>query len=143
VAILRPSLWAKDGCGKTLAGGLRVPLGGLIEQRICENSIWFRRDFGVIIRYTIPERTGITMASVKTAISIQRSLFDEVERLASEMNVSRSRIFSMAVEDFLQRYQNQRLLAELNQAYGSDLTMEEQKNMEEMRQQQRRVVDEW
>lgn len=84
------------------------------------------------------------MTTVKTAISIQKSLFEKVDNLAREMNVSRSRVFAMAVEEFLQRYQNQQLLAEINRAYEDAPTQHEKKYLEHMRQQQRRVVvDEW
>ena len=84
------------------------------------------------------------MASVKTAISIQKSLFEKVDNLAREMNVSRSRVFAMAVEEFLQRYQNQQLLAEINRAYEDAPIQHEKEYLEHMRQQQRRVVvDEW
>jgi len=58
------------------------------------------------------------MASIKTAISIQESLFEQVKLLADELNVSRSRIFVMAVEQLIERYQNQILLEEINQAYA-------------------------
>ncbi len=84
------------------------------------------------------------MTTVKTAISIQKSLFEKVDNLAREMNVSRSRVFVMAVEEFLQRYQNQQLLAEINRAYEDAPTQDEKEYLEHMRQQQRRVVvDEW
>ncbi len=84
------------------------------------------------------------MTSVKTAISIQKSLFEKVDNLAREMNVSRSRVFVMAVEEFLQRYQNQQLLEELNRAYEDAPTQDGKEYLEHMRQQQRRVVvDEW
>jgi metal-responsive CopG/Arc/MetJ family transcriptional regulator len=83
------------------------------------------------------------MTSVKTAISIQRSLFEKVNNLAREMDISRSRVFVMAVEEYLQRYQNRQLLAEINQAYKDSPTPDEQKYLEQMRQQQRRVIDEW
>lgn len=57
------------------------------------------------------------MASIKTAISIREPLFEQVEILARELNISRSRVFVLAVEEFLHRYQNRQLLEEINQAY--------------------------
>lgn len=84
------------------------------------------------------------MTTVKTAISIQKSLFEKVDNLAREMNVPRSRVFVMAVEEFLQRYQNQQLLAEINRAYEEAPIQDEKEYLEHMRQKQRRVVvDEW
>ena len=39
------------------------------------------------------------MASIKTAISLQQSLFEQVDTLARELQVSRSRLFALAIEE--------------------------------------------
>lgn len=41
--------------------------------------------------------------SVKTAISMQKDLFQEVNRLADELHVSRSKLFVLAVQDFIKK----------------------------------------
>ncbi len=82
------------------------------------------------------------MTSVKTAISIQKSLFEKVDDLAREMHVSRSRVFVLAIEEYLQRYQNRQLLAEINRAYDDEPTPEETEYLERMRQQQEIMVRE-
>ncbi len=46
------------------------------------------------------------MLGVKTAISIEKSLFHQVKQLASDMHMSRSKLFSLAVKDFLQKDKN-------------------------------------
>ena len=56
------------------------------------------------------------MQSVKTAISIQKSLFDQAEKLARRMKVSRSRLFVLALEDYIHRQQNRELLTQINAA---------------------------
>ena len=58
------------------------------------------------------------MRNVKTAISIDKPLFDEINSLAHEMNTSRSRVFSLAAKEFIQRHKNQELLDAINAAYG-------------------------
>jgi len=58
------------------------------------------------------------MTTIKTAISINEPLFLAVEKLAQELNISRSSLFVMAVEKFLQQHQNQKLLAKLNEVYA-------------------------
>jgi len=84
------------------------------------------------------------MANVKTAISIQQSLFEQAEALARELHISRSRLFALAVEDFMQRYENQRLLERINDAYADTTTPEEQAFLRRMRRQQRQMVEgEW
>ena len=57
------------------------------------------------------------MANIKTAISIDKPLFEQVDNLAHELNTSRSRIFSMAATEFIQRHKNQQLLEAINAAY--------------------------
>ena len=84
------------------------------------------------------------MANIKTAISIQQSLFEQVEALARELHISRSRLFAIAVEDFMQRYENQRLLERINDAYADTTTPDEQALLRRMRRQQRQMVEgEW
>lgn len=56
------------------------------------------------------------MSNVKTAISLDEALFHEVEGLAQELKIPRSRVFALALEDFIRRRQNQRLLQENNTA---------------------------
>lgn len=58
------------------------------------------------------------MATVKTALSIDESLFEEAEALARELDVSRSRVFSMALEEFLKRHDAEKTLARINAVYA-------------------------
>ena len=44
------------------------------------------------------------MAHVKTAVSIEESLFREAESLAENMNVSRSKLFAAAISEFISKY---------------------------------------
>ncbi|MFQ5812747.1 MAG: CopG family transcriptional regulator [Anaerolineae bacterium] len=81
------------------------------------------------------------MANVKTAISLQRSLFEQVDALAQELQISRSRLFVLAVEAFIQRYQNRQLLEAINEAYG-DLPDSEERGLHDwMCQQHRQMVE--
>jgi len=57
------------------------------------------------------------MANIKTAISIDKPLFEEVDELAQELKTSRSRIFSLAAQEFIDRRKNQKLLQAINKAY--------------------------
>jgi len=81
------------------------------------------------------------MASIKTAISIQKPLFEQVDALARELQISRSRLFVLAVKDFIQRYQNQELLEAINAAYDDLPDQEEQTLYHKMRQQHRQLVE--
>jgi metal-responsive CopG/Arc/MetJ family transcriptional regulator len=57
------------------------------------------------------------MSNIKTAISIDKPLFEQVDNLAHELNTSRSRVFALAATEFIQRHKNQKLLDAINAAY--------------------------
>ena len=59
-------------------------------------------------------------AQVKTAISMQQYLFDEVNALVAELNISRSKFFVAAAEDFIKKIQRKKMLGQLNAAYQDD-----------------------
>ena len=50
------------------------------------------------------------MANIKTAISIQEALFKRIDELARDLQIPRSHIFVKAVEDYVNREENKRLL---------------------------------
>jgi len=84
------------------------------------------------------------MANVKTAISLNKSLFAQVNKLAAELEVSRSHLFVLAVEEFIQRYENEQLLHQINQAYDDLPAVDEEQTLLGMRSQHRKVVEgEW
>jgi len=66
--------------------------------------------------------------SVKTAISIQKELFQEVNQLAEELHVSRSKLFVLAVRDFIKKYENKKIISQINKAY-SDYPDSVEKNL--------------
>jgi len=57
------------------------------------------------------------MANIKTAISIEKPIFEEMNVLAKDLNISRSRLFALAAQEFIQRHKNIELLQLLNEAY--------------------------
>lgn len=84
------------------------------------------------------------MAHIKTAISLQESLFQQVDHLAHEMKVSRSRLFVLALEDYVRRHQNRQLLEKINQAYKDPNDANERKRLRKARRLHRRVIEgEW
>ena len=82
--------------------------------------------------------------TIKTAISIQKSLFEQAESLAQELKVSRSELFGMAIETFVRNHQNQILLQEINEAYSEEQDPSDKVRLSKMRKQHRNVVrNEW
>lgn len=84
------------------------------------------------------------MQAVKTAISMNKNLFVQVDTIARTMNVSRSKLFVIAVEDFIAHTKNKELLAQINAAYSDEPDATEQVLRSTSRRQHRRiVVEEW
>lgn len=81
------------------------------------------------------------MANIKTAVSIDKSLFEQAESIAREMKVSRSSLFALALQDFIRHHQNEELLRRINEAYEDVPDAEEQERARKMRRKQRRVVE--
>ncbi len=83
------------------------------------------------------------MPNVKTAISLEKSIYDQMNELAQELKLSRSRLFALAAEEFIKRRKNKRLLDEINSAYDDSPDSEEQEIMRRMHHSAQKVLDEW
>ena len=81
------------------------------------------------------------MANIKTAISLQPDLFKQIDTLAKEMQVSRSRLVALAAEEFIQRHQNRRLLEAINDAYNDLPDAQERSLHNAVRQHHKRMVE--
>ncbi|MCB8922633.1 MAG: CopG family transcriptional regulator [Ardenticatenaceae bacterium] len=81
------------------------------------------------------------MANVKTAISLERPLLEQVDEAAQELGIPRSHLFVLAVEEFLQRRENQQLLDAINAAYVDSPDPEEEARMAAMQRKQREMVE--
>ena len=81
------------------------------------------------------------MATVKTAISIQESLFDRVNDLAEELQIPRSQVFALAVEEFIRQHENRGIFEALNEAYDDAPDPAEETLREGMRRRQRQLVE--
>ena len=79
------------------------------------------------------------MPNIKTAISIEKPIFDQVNDLAKNLNISRSRLFALAAQEFLQRHANMELLQAINEAYD-DLPDLDPKIVEKMRPRHLKMV---
>lgn len=81
------------------------------------------------------------MANIKTAISLHEQLFRQTEQLARDLKLSRSRLFAVALEEFIERRRNRDLLDRINKAYPEKPDASERKYLKKMRQRQRKMVD--
>jgi metal-responsive CopG/Arc/MetJ family transcriptional regulator len=65
--------------------------------------------------------------AMKTAISLPDAVFTEAEALAKQLGLSRSELYSRALQAFLGKYDRQQMLSQLNEVYAvepSDLDPE-------------------
>ena len=84
------------------------------------------------------------MPYIKTTISIEKPIFDQVNDLAKNMNISRSRLFVIAAQEYIQRHTNIELLQAINEAYD-DLPDDDPKIVDKiMRPRHLKIVkDQW
>ncbi len=84
------------------------------------------------------------MTTVKTAISLPASLFEQAETFAGEMQISQIFLIEIALEEFIRRRENQQLLEKINAACEAPLSEEEQVLLRKMsRSHPRLVAGEW
>jgi metal-responsive CopG/Arc/MetJ family transcriptional regulator len=67
---------------------------------------------------------------MKTAISIDDGLLQEADKTARRMGLSRSRLFALAVADFLQRGRQEQMLRQLNEVYANGMEPAEKRSVE-------------
>ncbi len=57
--------------------------------------------------------------AVKTAISIPDSIYQRAEKAARRLRITRSRLYSTAVEEYLQRHSDDQIVERLNALHGA------------------------
>ena len=80
-------------------------------------------------------------SSVKTAISLRQPLFDDVNELAFELKISRSKVFVLAVEDFIKKYESKKMLLRINEAFSDFPDEEETENNKLMKNKHRKILE--
>jgi metal-responsive CopG/Arc/MetJ family transcriptional regulator len=85
---------------------------------------------------------GIIDGSMKTAISIDDALLQEADETARLMGLSRSRLFALAVVDFLQRQRREQMLLRLNEVYAKGVQPAERRLVKGIKAKIRRTVKE-
>lgn len=69
------------------------------------------------------------MPNRKTAVSIEQPIFERADELAQQMGVSRSRLYELALEMFIQKQENQQILERLNRFYDENPPTEEEEHL--------------
>ncbi|MYH61509.1 MAG: ribbon-helix-helix protein, CopG family [Caldilineaceae bacterium SB0675_bin_29] len=83
--------------------------------------------------------------TVKIEVSLSSTLFEEVESLARELEMSRSELLSAAVQEFIERSETRRMMAALNEVHGEPPDEEERATMRQMLELHRKTLrdDAW
>ncbi|MCI0416474.1 CopG family transcriptional regulator [bacterium] len=77
---------------------------------------------------------------IKTGISIDKDLFDKAEKMARELGISRSRLFSMGLQEIIGKQENRRLFERLNRALEKIYPdTEEEKHIRQMKEYHRKL----
>ena len=79
---------------------------------------------------------------MKTAISIEDWLLQEADEAARRMGLSRSRLFALAVSNFLQRQRREQMLLRLNEVYAGGMEPAETPLLKGIKAKVRRAVKE-
>jgi hypothetical protein len=79
---------------------------------------------------------------MKTAISIDDGLLHEADETARLLGLSRSRLFALAVGEFLQRQRQEQMLRRLNEVYADGAGPAEESLLRGIKAKVRRTVKE-
>jgi metal-responsive CopG/Arc/MetJ family transcriptional regulator len=81
---------------------------------------------------------------MKTTISIDGQLLEEADRAARRMGVSRSRLFSLALQEYLLQRRQEEMTEQLNRVYAGGLDAPERRTTAGMKARFRATMkDRW
>ena len=79
---------------------------------------------------------------MKTAISLDDDLLEEADNTARSMGLSRSRLFSLALRDYLKRRKDEAVTERLNRVYATPPNPEERRTVSGMKRKFRSIIQE-
>ena len=81
---------------------------------------------------------------MKTAISIDGRLLEEADQVARKMGLSRSRLFSLALQDYLRQRRQEEITEQLNRVYAGGPDASERRTTARMKARFRSTIkDRW
>jgi len=83
------------------------------------------------------------MSNIKTAISIDKDLYKQVKKLSDKYKIPRSRIFSQAVDYFINKNANIELLKRINEAYSDEYKEMDSDYLKTIKTNYSKLIDKW
>ena len=85
------------------------------------------------------------MATIKTGISIDEGIYNEVERMTKWLHISRSQFFSQAAKYMIERKENVELLQKINNAYEAikESNKEKSQRVQEKKYHKKGIPERW
>jgi metal-responsive CopG/Arc/MetJ family transcriptional regulator len=84
----------------------------------------------------------VYLKGMKTAVSMDDRLLHDADETARRLGVSRSRLFSLAVSDFLERQRQEDMLLRLNEVYAGAMEPKEKGLLKGIKAKVRRTATE-
>lgn len=78
---------------------------------------------------------------MKTPVSLDDTLLQEADEVARQMGLSRSRLFAVAVAEFLKRRKREKMLQQLNEVYADGATPTDKRLLKGMKAKVRRIAE--
>ena len=78
---------------------------------------------------------------MKTAVSLDDDLLRQADEAARQMGLSRSRLFAVAISEFLHRKKQEQMLLQLNEIYAEGMTPVEKRLLKRMKAKVRRITE--
>lgn len=82
------------------------------------------------------------MQAVKIAVSIEKNLYEQADRIAKQMKISRCELLVLALQDFVEHQKNKEMLDQITAAYEDDPDPAEEALHLKRGAQHRRIVEE-
>jgi metal-responsive CopG/Arc/MetJ family transcriptional regulator len=90
--------------------------------------------------HTLDTITEACIKSMKTIISIETPLLEETDRAARKLGVSRSRLVSLALKNYLRQSRNREIVEQLNLVYGEQGGVADRPSPTQMKAKFRSIV---
>jgi metal-responsive CopG/Arc/MetJ family transcriptional regulator len=80
-------------------------------------------------------------STIKTAVSLPKALFRRAEALAEEMRVSRSKLVALALQDYIVKMENARLIQAINASVSDAMDEDDEKFLYSSAMQAARIAE--